>query len=243
MSRFKILIAHAVLGVSLLNPARDAFTQDGKGTQDRTSTRIEDEAVYRRSAGRRYPYRAKSDYVLKELDLRPGDVVIDIGAGDGWWSDLFAKAVGKKGVVHAAEVVQKHVDSMRKRFAKSPQVRPYLSDKDSTTLPENSCDLAFFSQSFHHLDSTTRIDYLRHLRKVVKPLGRVVIIEKYSRFAGRSPSHGTNASALTKEAEDAGWVLARYELMRGTDHYLAVFVHRDLLPWKRRARSTKRRRI
>ena len=32
----------------------------------------------------RYPYRQESEYVLKELDLKPGDVVVDIGAGDGW---------------------------------------------------------------------------------------------------------------------------------------------------------------
>ena len=58
------------------------------------STRVTDPNQHVKTLGSGYPYRAKSEYVLRELDLRPGDAVVDIGAGDGWWAERMAALVG-----------------------------------------------------------------------------------------------------------------------------------------------------
>lgn len=192
------------------------------------TTRVTDPNHHVRTGEGRYPYRDKSRYILKELDLKPGDVVVDVGAGDGWWSQRMAECVGKKGIVHAAEIEDKMVDKMKKKFADTPQIKPYLCKTDSVDLPKNSCDLAFFSQTYHHLDKDGRIDYLRHLRDVVKKTGRICIIEKYAKIATEKKSHGTALSELIAQAEQAGWIPVRCELMTGTYHYLAIFVQKDL---------------
>ncbi len=145
-----------------------------------TSTRITNPAQHKRVGAGSYPFRAKSEYVLKELDLKPGDVVADIGAGDGWWAERMAPLVGIKGAIHASEVSTKKVEQMKRKYAKVPQIKPYLCKTDGTGLPANSCDLAFLSQTYHHLSKNGHVDYLKHLRTVVKPTGRVVIIEKYT---------------------------------------------------------------
>jgi len=62
----------------------------------------------------------------------------------------------------------------------------------------------------------------------VKRTGRLCVIEKYSAIATRGASHGTSLSQLVREAEQAGWIPVRYELMTGTYHYLAIFVQKDL---------------
>lgn len=192
------------------------------------STRITDPNQHQRTGENRYPYRAQSQYILKELDLRSGDVVVDVGAGDGWWALRMAELVDENGIIYAAEVENKMVDEMKEKFADVPQIKPYLCKADGVELGENSCDLAFLSQVYHHLDKDGRIDYLRRLGDVVKPTGRLCVIEKYATIATEQGSHGTALSELIAQAEQAGWIPVRCELMTGTYHYLAIFVQRDL---------------
>ncbi len=204
------------------------------------STRITGAKQHVRSVGGGYPYREKSDYVLKELDLKPGDVVVDIGAGDGWWAREMAKAVGEKGVIHAAEVTQDKVDKMKESCAELPQIKPYLCPTDGTGLEEDSCDLAFLSKSYHHLNKGGRVDYLRHLRSVVKPTGRVVVIEQYRELSpDRGKDHAWSPGLLTQQAEEAGWILLRSELITGTYHFIAIFAQKELFPMGRGGRGPR----
>lgn len=192
------------------------------------STRVVDPKQHQAIGNGSYLFRQKADQILKELDLRPGDVIADIGAGDGWWSERFGEAVGTTGTVHAAEVTQKLVDQMKNKFADKPQIKPYLCKPDAPELAENCCDMAFFSYVYHHLPKDGRIDYLKQLARVVKPTGRLVVVEKYSQIAARGKDHGTQLSTVLAEAEQAGWIPVRCELIAGTETYLAIFVQQDL---------------
>ena len=202
------------------------------------STRVTNLKQHQLTGTGGYPYRAKSQYVLKELDLRPGDVVVDIGAGDGFWTELMATFVGEKGIIHAAEVEKRKIDQMKKRFTDLPQVKPYLCPTDGTGLAENSCEMAFLSKTYHHLPDD-RVGYLRHLHKVVKPTGRLCVIERYANINSQSSSHAIALSQLAKQAEEAGWIAVRYELMTGTYHYIAIFVQKELFPPKPSARRKR----
>jgi len=214
-----------LVALFLILPSAGVLAETGQ------STRVADPKQHVSTGGGGYPYREKSDYVLQELDLKPGDVVVDIGAGDGWWAEKMAPCVGPEGAVHAAEVEQEKVDQMKERFADVPEVKPYLCPTDGTGLPENSCDFAFLSKTYHHLKHDGLVDYWRHLGKVVKPTGRVCVIERYAGLAsGRSKEHAWAPGLLTQQAEQGGWILVRYELLTGTGHYMAIFVQRDLFP-------------
>jgi hypothetical protein len=62
----------------------------------------------------------------------------------------------------------------------------------------------------------------------MKPTGRLAIIERYSVLLSDPKVHGAPMSKLLEAAESAGWVMLRYELMPGSNHYLAIFAQKDL---------------
>ena len=60
---------------------------------------------------KREGYRSRSAYKLTEIDardkvLRPGQVIVDLGAAPGGWSQVAAKRVGKGGKVVAIDLLE-----------------------------------------------------------------------------------------------------------------------------------------
>jgi hypothetical protein len=48
--------------------------------------------------------QTKRAIALAQLDIHPGDVVWDIGAGSGWFTIHLAQQVGPRGIVYAQDV-------------------------------------------------------------------------------------------------------------------------------------------
>ena len=235
----RILFPLVFLGLVLSAAGADV----GAHAESGESTRVTDDEQHVCTESGGYPYRKKSNYVLDELDLKPGDVIVDIGAGDGWWTRQMALRIGADCTIHAGEVDQGKVDHLKKSLANWSQIKPYLCPTDGTGLPENSCDLAFLSKTYHHLDKDGKVDYLRHLHDVVKPTGRLCVIEHHTRLAtGKAAEHAWEPGLLMQQAEEAGWITVRYELITGTYHFIAIFVPRELFPPKppRKTRPTKK---
>ena len=175
-----------------------------------------------------YGYRESAEHVIKRLRLKPDFVIADIGAGDGWWASKIAEKLGPDGIIHAGEVDQKKVDAMTKKWSEVKQIKPYLCPTDGTGQEPDSCDMVFLSKTYHHLNADGHIDYLKHLKEVIKPTGKLIIIERHPALAtGRAAEHGCLPGLLARDAEQAGWMLLKCELIPGSDHFIATFVQAE----------------
>jgi len=57
-------------------------------------------------------------FMLELLQPKPGDKILDVGAGSGWTSALLAKIVGSKGKVFAMEIIPELVEFGKNNVAK-----------------------------------------------------------------------------------------------------------------------------
>jgi len=114
--------------------------------------------------------------VVSRLNLEPGDVVADIGAGTGVFSGPLAQAVAPAGTLLAVEIDQGLLDhiAQRARQEKVTNIQPVLGEFDDPKLPTR-VDVAFFHDVLHHIEH--RQAYLKKLATYLEPDGRVVVID------------------------------------------------------------------
>jgi ubiquinone/menaquinone biosynthesis C-methylase UbiE len=119
----------------------------------------------------------KPHEVLTALNIKPGEVIADIGAGSGYFTFRLAHFVGAKGKVYAVDVSPDMIRYINRRIreTKTTNVVALLADPDDPLLPDGSVNRFFFSESWHHIDSQTK--YLALIKKMLKPGGEVVMID------------------------------------------------------------------
>jgi arsenite methyltransferase len=118
-----------------------------------------------------------TDQVVDTLTIQPGDVVADLGAGDGYFSFYLADAVGPEGRVYAVDVDEEKIEALRREVQERgyPNIEVVLGTSDDPRLPDGSVDLIFFCNAYHHFDD--RVRYLENLRRDLSPGARIAIVD------------------------------------------------------------------
>ncbi len=149
--------------------------------------------------------------VIKAMGLSPGDSIADIGAGGGYFTEKFSHVVGRSGKVYATDAQEIMTTKLKERTKNKnlDNVKVILSRFDDPLLPDNSCDIIFFSSVYKEIDG--RITYMRKVKKSLKPGGRVVILEFRREAEGTGPlvDSRLHKQQILDELEAAGFYLQR----------------------------------
>jgi len=118
------------------------------------------------------------DEVIARVDLKPGMVVADIGAGTGFFALPFARAVGPAGKVWAVDLqpaMLKILEEKLRQEGAPDNIGLREGRAANTGLQGGSCDLAFLGNLWHELDDPPTV--LAELRRILRPGGRVAILD------------------------------------------------------------------
>jgi ubiquinone/menaquinone biosynthesis C-methylase UbiE len=114
--------------------------------------------------------------VVEALNLKPTDVVADIGAGTGYFSFRIASLV-PQGKVYAVDIQPEMLDVIN--FLKTENnvtnVELVLGTLSNPNLPENSIDVALMVDAYHEFEYPREM--MEALVKSLKPGGRVMLVE------------------------------------------------------------------
>ncbi|MGE5218620.1 MAG: class I SAM-dependent methyltransferase, partial [Chloroflexota bacterium] len=153
----------------------------------------------------------KPHEVLTALDLKPGEVVADIGAGSGYFTFLLARHVGETGKVYAVDISPDMILYLNRRIRDLgvTNVASVLADEDDPLLPADSVDRFFFCDSWHHIENQTK--YLSVIRKLLKPNGEIVVIDFHKKELPIGPPLRMKVARedLIKQMEAGGFRLAK----------------------------------
>ena len=118
--------------------------------------------------------------IFAAMALQPGSVVADIGAGPGFFTVRLAEAVGSGGRVFAVDVSASVLRSLRSRVEQEglKNVEVIEGSASNPNLPEAMLDAALIVNAYHEM--TEHQAMLEHIKKALKPGGRLVIVEPIS---------------------------------------------------------------
>jgi len=146
---------------------------------------------------------------LDALNLKPGMVVADIGAGVGYMSLRMARRVGPSGKVYANDLQPDMLVKLRENAAKSKinNVITVLGDVADPKLPANTMDLVLLVDVYHEFSQPQQM--LRKIRETLKPDGRLVLLE----YRAEDPNvpiiaeHKMTVAQVKTELEAEGFIL------------------------------------
>jgi ubiquinone/menaquinone biosynthesis C-methylase UbiE len=161
---------------------------------------------------------------IAAFDLRPTDVIADIGAGSGYYSFRMAEKV-PEGKVVAVDIQQEMLDFLN---AKSKElgvsnVQAHLGKIDDIALAENTLDAALMVDAYHEFSHPAEM--LASLHKALKPDGRIILLE----FRAEDPRvpikplHKMTEEQAVKEYGAAGFILQSNKRQLPWQHFM-VFV-------------------
>jgi len=143
---------------------------------------------------------------IAALDIRPGQVVADVGAGSGYYTVRLAERVGASGKVFATDIQPEMLKLLQQRVARErlTQVEVVQAAQTDPRLPQNQLDLILMVDVYHELARPQEM--LRQLRTALKSDGRLVLIEfrKESAWVPIREEHkmSVKEARMELEAED-----------------------------------------
>lgn len=145
--------------------------------------------------------------IISVLNLKPNDVVADIGAGTGYMSFRIAPLL-TAGKVIAIDIQPEMLDIIEffKKEKNISNVEPVLATLTNPNLPPASIDLALMVDAYHELEYPQEV--MQGIVKALKPSGRVVLVE----YRGENPFitikrlHKMTQKQVRKEMQAVGLV-------------------------------------
>jgi ubiquinone/menaquinone biosynthesis C-methylase UbiE len=130
------------------------------------------------------------------LELKPDEVVADIGAGSGYFTRRLARHAGK---VYAVDIDARLLEANKK--SAPANVVTVLATPDDPKLAKASVDTIFICDVLHHISN--RASYYEKLQAALKPGGRIVNIDFYKKKLPVGPPEAMKLSEQEVEKEFA----------------------------------------
>ena len=153
------------------------------------------------------------DMMLASLNIQPGMVVADVGAGVGFNSLRLARLVGPYGRVFSSDIQPEMLNQLLLNALMSDLSRnivPVLASHQDANLPANSCDAILMVDTYHEFIDPPAV--LSGLHRALKRNGRLVLVEyrlEDSWMPNMYDDHRMSISQSKLELEANGFRLAQ----------------------------------
>ncbi len=164
----------------------------------------------------------RTDLLIDALNLQPGDVAADIGAGTGYFTLPMARKVGDSGRVLAVDIQPEMLAIIRQRMEAEElnNIEPILATATDPQLPTGRVDLVLLVDAYHEFSHPREV--MMRVAQSLSRDGRVVLVE----YRGEDPSvpikplHKMTVAQAKTELEMVGLALERVDDVLPLQHIM-----------------------
>ncbi len=115
--------------------------------------------------------------IIKALNIKPGQTILDAGCGNGYMSKLFSDEVSQSGKVYALDP-DKYFIEILKNETKGTNIEAMERDVTTPTkLEQSSVDLIYISTVIHGFSQQQMRGFIREAKRLLKPDALLAIVE------------------------------------------------------------------
>jgi cyclopropane fatty-acyl-phospholipid synthase-like methyltransferase len=172
------------------------------------------------------------DEVVKKMNIGRRDVVVDIGAGTGYFTRRFAVAA-PEGRAIGLDIEQSMVRYMQEDAIKLglKNYSARIVKTDDPQIEKKSVDIVFLCNTYHHIEN--RKKYFKEVAEGLKDGGRLIIVDFYKKELpyGPPPSHKLSKEIVIAELQDGGYRLRTSLKFLPYQYYLEFDIKKHGLNW------------
>lgn len=149
----------------------------------------------------------RPDDILRQLDLSPGDSVVDLGSGAGYFALKIAPRVAPNGRVLAVDLRRQSLAFLWIRAMRGGHRNLHVihSQVDDPTLPPDPIDAVLIANTYHELTAPDLI--LKALYGLMRSGGRLVVVD-------RGPRAGDETRAAAAGHHEMTATVAEHDITR-----------------------------
>lgn len=159
--------------------------------------------------------------VIQALDLKPGNVVFDLGCGSGYFTLKLSAPVGHSGKVLAEDIRRLPLVFLwlRTLQRREHNVSLVLGEPDDPHLPRQSVNAVLVANTYHEFTDSQPI--LAHVFGSLVSGGRLVVLDRQPHAAEQGSGnttrehHEVSSDQVEKELRQAG-----FEIVGREDHFI-----------------------
>lgn len=153
--------------------------------------------------------------VLRALNLRDGNTVVDLGSGAGYFALKLSPAVGKQGKVLAVDLRRVSLFFLWTRALLRGQhnVHVVVAEEDNPRLPTGTVDAVLICNTYHEFSNPKLM--LDHTFRSLRPGGHIVVVDRSPRATEAQHTHEVPLTVVEGELRQEGFGIVGQD-----DHFI-----------------------
>ncbi|MBN2571677.1 MAG: class I SAM-dependent methyltransferase [Ignavibacteriales bacterium] len=160
--------------------------------------------------------------IMDKIGVKPGMIIGEAGAGDGYFTFFLAKRVGDKGRIYANDI---NVDALKKLWKRAlaeniTNISLIIGEYEDPLFPRGKMDMVVMMLMFHEIEKP--VEFLQNTKLCLKSGAVVVIIDRDPDRYGKNYSHFKKKEQVTEIINKANYEILKIDESLPRDYIFII---------------------